>query len=117
MRRRRSVRRDDGITLFPFLAVLICTMGSLIVLLVVIVQQAKASAADLSRQRSQQREQQDEQREQLRLEQEEMQWRIQVLRESRTRTTEQLEDRRRELLRREIRDPYLQGEGEQGDAD
>ena len=52
MRRRRSVRRDDGITLFPFLAVLICTMGSLIVLLVVMVQQAKASAVDLSRQRA-----------------------------------------------------------------
>ena len=38
---RRSRRQSDAtVTLFPFLAVLICTMGSLIVLLVVVVQQA-----------------------------------------------------------------------------
>jgi len=43
MMRRRQRDQGDGITLFPFLAVLICTVGSLIVLLVVVVQQAKAN--------------------------------------------------------------------------
>ena len=101
MRRRRSVRRDDGITLFPFLAVLICTMGSLIVLLVVMVQQAKANAIDVSRQRAahraeQERRQQADQ-EQQRLAQEDLEWQLQVLRGSREQTADQLEDRRREL--------------------
>ncbi len=40
---RRSRQNDATVTLFPFLAVLICTMGSLIVLLVIVVQQAGTS--------------------------------------------------------------------------
>ena len=44
--RRRAIRSntDGSVSLFPFLAVLICTMGSLIVLLVVVMQQARAQA-------------------------------------------------------------------------
>ncbi len=38
--RRRAKRENVGVALFPFLAVLICTMGALIVLLVMNVQQA-----------------------------------------------------------------------------
>ena len=34
---RRAVRQQVGVALFPFLAVLICTMGALIVLLVLLV--------------------------------------------------------------------------------
>jgi len=47
--RRRSARQSVEISLFPFLAVLICTMGALIVLFVVMVLQARteAVAADL----------------------------------------------------------------------
>ncbi len=43
---RRSRARADGssVSLFPFLAVLLCTMGALIVILVVITQQARARA-------------------------------------------------------------------------
>ena len=41
---RRNRRQPIGIALFPFLAVLICTMGALIVLLVLTVQQARKSA-------------------------------------------------------------------------
>lgn len=41
---RRNRRQVIGIALFPFLAVLICTMGALIVLLVLTVQQARKSA-------------------------------------------------------------------------
>jgi hypothetical protein len=44
--RRPTVRRQQpGVALFPFLAVLICTMGSLIVLLVLVVQGARAGTA------------------------------------------------------------------------
>ena len=44
MRRPRSARTASGIQLFPFLAVLICAMGALIVLLVLVVQQARVNA-------------------------------------------------------------------------
>jgi len=42
--RRRSARHTVEISLFPFLAVLICTMGALIVLFVVMVLQARTEA-------------------------------------------------------------------------
>ncbi|MDA7950165.1 MAG: hypothetical protein MPJ24_01655 [Pirellulaceae bacterium] len=44
--RRRKIKGAEkyNVSLFPFLAVLICTMGTLIVLLVVVVQQAKLHA-------------------------------------------------------------------------
>ena len=45
MSRRATGKTEVAVTLFPFLAVLICTMGSLIVLLVVVVQQAKSQGA------------------------------------------------------------------------
>jgi hypothetical protein len=41
MNRRRSHDPTGSVSLFPFLAVLICTMGSLILLLVVVMQQAR----------------------------------------------------------------------------
>ncbi|GAA4426498.1 hypothetical protein [Bremerella cremea] len=44
MSRRRSARHTVEISLFPFLAVLICTMGALIVLFVVMVLQARTEA-------------------------------------------------------------------------
>ncbi len=43
---RRRNRDDVGMNLFPFMAVLICTMGSLIMLLVVMVQQARVRAKE-----------------------------------------------------------------------
>ncbi len=45
MSRRRQIQSENAVNLFPFLAVLICTMGTLIVLLVVVVQQARDTAA------------------------------------------------------------------------
>ncbi len=45
MSRRDGHQSGDAVTLFPFLAVLICTMGSLIVLLVVVVRQAQSEPA------------------------------------------------------------------------
>ncbi|PQO28226.1 TMF family protein [Blastopirellula marina] len=44
MNRRRPTRQSVEISLFPFLAVLICTMGALIVLFVVMVLQARTDA-------------------------------------------------------------------------
>ena len=43
--RRATSTLADGSSLFPFLAVLLCTMGSLIVLLVVLARQARLDAA------------------------------------------------------------------------
>ena len=53
-RRLRIAKRSVSVSLFPFLAVLICTMGSLIVLLVIVVQQARANAVNVSQQRESQ---------------------------------------------------------------
>lgn len=47
MRRPVFRRTQGGMALFPFLAVLICTMGSLIVLLVMILHQARVHAANM----------------------------------------------------------------------
>lgn len=45
MRRQRFRKPTVSLALFPFLAVLVCTMGALIVLLVLVVQQARVSVA------------------------------------------------------------------------
>jgi hypothetical protein len=53
-----KVRRQAiGVALFPFLAVLICTMGALIVLLVLLVQQASLDAQEIVKERARAREQ------------------------------------------------------------
>jgi len=44
--RRRAAKSSTQFSLFPFLAVLLCTMGSLIVLLLVLVQQARVKAEE-----------------------------------------------------------------------
>ncbi len=46
MRRRRKTRETLSVSLFPFLAVLICTLGVLIVLLVLAVKAADVNAAE-----------------------------------------------------------------------
>lgn len=49
----KKVRRQAiGVALFPFLAVLICTMGALIVLLVLLVQQASLDAQEIVQERA-----------------------------------------------------------------
>jgi hypothetical protein len=45
---RKNRRQAIGVALFPFLAVLICTMGALIVLLVLLVQQARLDAREVA---------------------------------------------------------------------
>jgi hypothetical protein len=102
-RRRRST--GDTITLFPFLAVLICTVGSLIVLLVVVVQQAKANAEDVSEQQAEQQAKIEEQIDRVKLEVEDLRWQAELLAGSRDATTAELRRSQDELsyLEDEIR--------------
>lgn len=91
---RSSHAGAGGVSLFPFLAVLICTMGSLIVLLIVFAQQAKlqadqaaAEAADATTDDVQQ----------IRSEREVAQWEATALKESRVKTEAQLAEARLRL--------------------
>jgi hypothetical protein len=79
--------------LFPFLAVLICTMGSLIVLLVLFVQQAKVYAQSLiASEQTKTKATAAKDAERLTAEREEHQWRQQVLEQQRAEKTEELSD-------------------------
>ena len=89
--RRRSPPKSQagGVSLFPFLAVLLCTMGALIVVLIVIARQARIQVA----------EDDDDAplRKELETQKADLQWRIDMLRESRTKTLAQLDAQRQEL--------------------
>src|SRR4030042_2078125 len=80
-----------SVSLFPFLAVLICTMGALILLLVVIARQARLQAAQTAAAKA------AEQDKDLKEAAEDVQWRIGHLRVSRQRAEEQLADARLNL--------------------
>ena len=83
--KHRSRRRSGvGMSLFPFLAVLICTMGALILLLVVIARQARLQAAQTASVQTTQ------QQKQLREAREEVQWKTELLKESRDNKQSQL---------------------------
>jgi len=108
--RRLSIRKQSpSVTLFPFLAVLICTMGSLIVLLVLVVKQADVHAKEKN-----DREVAEivEQQEELELALEHEEFRQDVLRQLRPEVTQQLADRRKELgyLEQNVRDLREQAE-------
>ena len=74
--------------MFPFLAVLICTIGSLVVLLVVITRQARLQAARAAA------ETVDQTQRDVQAQMEMAEWRIEQLRESRRKTAEQVSDLR-----------------------
>ena len=97
MRRRRIAKAAGGISLFPFLAVLICTMGALIAMLVMFIQQARVHANDLSQQRKESLDREAAETEELRLQQENYEWRVDVLRQQRTKAVEDLANQRLEL--------------------
>jgi hypothetical protein len=89
--RRRVRKQVVSIALFPFLAVLICTMGTLVVLLMLLVQQAKVEAETAIAEQAaapspEQREQQ--------LALEDAQWRKEVLEKQRQEKQQELADRR-----------------------
>ncbi len=91
---RAAARREQaGVALFPFLAVLICTMGALIVLLVLLVQQARLDAKTVAQARARDVSAGASQREQL----EDQQWRRELLEQSRREKTQELADSRDKL--------------------
>ncbi|MGD0897620.1 MAG: hypothetical protein ABR915_07270, partial [Thermoguttaceae bacterium] len=87
--KNRSVPREaPRVSLFPFLAVLICTMGALVLVLLAVTRQARRQAIQAARaQRAQQGDDVKTQRETV-------QWRIEALRKSRQETQSQLADAR-----------------------
>ena len=90
MKRQPPPKAAAGIQLFPFLAVLLCTMGSLLLLLVVISRHSRDQAAKNIRTDSQAYAELDERRAAL-------EWRREQLLLSRGKTRQQLTDYRSEL--------------------
>ncbi|MEX0671039.1 MAG: hypothetical protein WD060_11350 [Pirellulales bacterium] len=86
------------ISLFPFLAVLLCTMGSLLVVLVIFSRSAKqAGQAAAEEARTRAVRAQEAERGELELAREELGWRVQQLREVRDRTADALAKARMQL--------------------
>lgn len=92
--RRRVRKQAVSIALFPFLAVLICTMGALVVLLVLLVQQAKVEAETLVAERDRRRDVSQEALSADQLALEDAQWRREVLEQQRQEKQQELADRR-----------------------
>ena len=88
---RRQREGAPNISLFPFLAVLICTMGALVPLLFAITRQARMQAARTAVAKI------AEKKAEIRTEHETMQWRIEQLKTSRKKTDGQVSDSRLEL--------------------
>ena len=112
MRRRRSAQTTLTPSLFPFLAVLICTMGALIALLVLGVQQAHVHAEVVVQQQESRTKEQEQREEEERLKREDFIWQQEILEEQRTKKTSQLADRRLQLSHLEEHLRQLQGEWE-----
>ena len=91
MRQQRRCKKIPNVSLLPFLAVLICTMGVLVVLLVIVVQQARVEANVVSD------EQLDVQTEKHQWAVEDAEWRLEMLSESRREMQDQLEEERLRL--------------------
>jgi hypothetical protein len=93
--RRQAARTGPGISLFPFLAVLICTMGALVPLLLAMTQvarhQAEAEAVAKAAEAAAQHEVE------LRTAREDVGWRIEQLKKCRKQTETQLADARLDL--------------------
>ncbi len=94
MRRRSATTSSASFSLFPFLAVLLCVMGALIVVLVVIARQARQRGTDAAKARAAELATSGEQRA---AELASLRWRSDQLRESRDKTAAQLEQQRLEL--------------------
>jgi hypothetical protein len=95
MRRPKFRKHAVNMSLFPFLAVLVCTMGALIVLLVTVVQQARVYASNTTVESSAARDQDAGM--ELHRKYEDSLWRREVLEMQRSELSKQLADKRREL--------------------
>ncbi|MEO1970750.1 MAG: hypothetical protein ABGX07_04310 [Pirellulaceae bacterium] len=115
MRRRNTPRHSLEPSLFPFLAVLICTMGALVALLVLVVQQARVDASVVNDGSS------DDvghpssallnTLEGVELEVEHGQWRVDVFRQQREEVLSQVDDRRAILSHLESHIRELEDQG------
>lgn len=85
---RRRPQAAASVSLFPFLAVLICTMGALILLLVVIARRSRLQAAQTAAAEAAERD------DDLKKERELIQWRIEQMRISFEKTQSQLAEAR-----------------------
>ncbi len=90
---RKAKGQQVGVALFPFLAVLICTMGALIVLLVLLVQQARVDATVIAAAKSGGQTSSEETR-QARERLEDASWKRELLEKSRTEKTNELAETR-----------------------
>ena len=88
---RRLAQTGPSISLFPFLAVLLCTMGSLLVLLVLFSHSAQEADSAAEQEAVRQRQ------EELALARDELAWRLEQLRGVRERTAEDLARARMQL--------------------
>ncbi|MBP86675.1 MAG: hypothetical protein CMJ64_08165 [Planctomycetaceae bacterium] len=113
MTRRRFRKQVVTPSLFPFLAVLVCTMGALIVLLVLVVQQARVYASSVAADEVAQKEDTLKLIEQQQIEKEDYEWQREILEQQRTELTAALSDRRLELSHLEDHIRRLQTRWEQ----
>lgn len=97
MTRRRFRKQAVSPSLFPFLAVLVCTMGALIVLLVLVVQQARVYATSLAEERARDEAALDEELQEQQIQHDDYQWQRDVFEQQRTELTATLSERRLEL--------------------
>jgi hypothetical protein len=86
---RKAKGRPFSAALFPFLAVLMCTMGALIVLLVVFIQRTRFDASALVSAQAEAGKSEDEQR-RIRERIDDAQWRQEMLEKSRAEKTDEL---------------------------
>ena len=94
---RRVSAIDDSPSLFPFLAVLICTVGALVVLLVVMIRQSRLDGDADVRAAQQAEAEQSEAFEQARWEEEDWQWKTTILQAEREQLSDDLGRKRAEL--------------------
>ena len=94
MRHPRSIKQTAAVSLFPFLAVLICTMGALIVLLVIMVQQARVEADVIT---DNQRVTEATGSENHKAQQQIVRWQLEILENSREEMKDRLADERLRL--------------------
>jgi len=92
MRRHPATKSKVGVALFPFLAVLICTMGVLIVLLLIMVQMARVNASEVADDSSQIELPSAQQ-----IAKEDHEWRYEVLEQQRDQVKDEVARRRLEL--------------------
>ena len=116
MRRPTAKRQQPGVALFPFLAVLICTMGSLIVLLVLVVQGAQASAAADRAAAKAHASLSAEELAKLKQEAEDLQWRADMLDKQKAEFAAKLQSKRLELSHLEDHIRRLEDEAKQLNA-